>query len=300
MVYFKVFDELGLEYPEIAKDHMIVDIGAARLAENPDSFDVILAPNLYGDILSDIAAEVRGSVGLAGSANIGDEIAMFEAVHGSAPDIAGQNIANPSGLLNAAILMLVHVGQPEVATTIKNAWLCTLEQGLHTADIFDADSSQQKLGTKEFADAITTNLGREPEHLPKTHFAPADLERQPHAKLVRRLPARKENVGVDVFVNWRGQTAEDLAVQLQRCNLEHLKLTMITNRGVKVWPGGFPETFRTDHWRGRFTVPEGLAISHEDIVQLLGRVALEGLDFIKTENLCTFDGEPGFSLGQGQ
>ena len=299
-LFHKVFDELGLEYPEIAKDHMIVDIGAARLAENPDSFDVILAPNLYGDILSDIAAEVTGSVGLAGSANIGDEIAMFEAVHGSAPDIAGQNIANPSGLLNAAILMLVHVGQPEVATTIKNAWLCTLEQGLHTADIFDAGSSQQKLGTKEFADAIITNLGREPEHLPKTHFAPADLERQTHAKLVRRLPARKETVGVDVFVNWRGQTAEDLAVQLQRCNLEHLKLTMITNRGVKVWPGGFPETFRTDHWRGRFTVPEGLAISHEDIVQLLGRVALEGLDFIKTENLCTFDGEPGFSLGQGQ
>jgi len=103
-----------------------------------------------------------------------------------------------------------------------------------------------------------------------------------------------------VFVNWRGDTAEDLAVQLQRANLEHLKLTMITNRGVKVWPGGFPETFRTDHWRGRFSVPEGLSVSHEDIVRLLSRVALEGLDFIKTENLCTFDGEPGFSLGQGQ
>ncbi len=299
-LFHKVFDEIGTEYPEIAKEHMIVDIGAARLAENPDRFDVILAPNLYGDILSDIAAEVTGSVGLAGSANIGDEVAMFEAVHGSAPDIAGQDIANPSGLLNAAVLMLVHIGQPEVAAKIKNAWLVTLEEGQHTADIFEPDSSVKLVGTREFAQVIIANLGREPQHLPKTHFAAADLERQPHTKLIRRLPARKETVGVDVFVNWRGQTAEDLAVQLQRANLEHLKLTMITNRGVKVWPGGFPETFRTDHWRGRFTVPEGLAISHEDIVALLGRVALEGLDFIKIENLCTFDGEPGFSLGQGQ
>ncbi len=299
-LFHKVFDELGAEYPEIGKDHMIVDIGAARLAENPDRFDVILAPNLYGDILSDIAAEVTGSVGLAGSANIGDSVAMFEAVHGSAPDIAGQNIANPSGLLNAAVLMLVHVGQPEAAAKIKNAWLLTLEQGMHTADIFEPDSSAQKVGTKEFADAVIQNLGLEPQHLPATHFAAINPDHAPQVKLERKLPARKETVGVDVFVDWRGQTAEDLAVQLQRCNLEHLKLTMITNRGVKVWPGGFPETFRTDHWRGRFSVPEGLAISHEDIVQLLGRVALEGLDFIKTENLCTFDGEPGFSLGQGQ
>jgi isocitrate dehydrogenase len=299
-LFHKVFDELGAEYPEIGKDHMIVDIGAARLAENPDRFDVILAPNLYGDILSDIAAEVTGSVGLAGSANIGDTVAMFEAVHGSAPDIAGQNIANPSGLLNAAVLMLVHIGQPEIAAKIKNAWLLTLEQGMHTADIFEPDSSAQKVGTKEFADAVIQNLGLEPQHLPATHFAAINPDHEPHVKLERKLPARKETVGVDVFVDWRGQTPEDLAVQLQRCNLEHLKLTMITNRGVKVWPGGFPETFRTDHWRGRFSVPEGLAISHEDIVQLLGRVALEGLDFIKTENLCTFDGEPGFSLGQGQ
>jgi isocitrate dehydrogenase len=299
-LFHKVFDELGAEYPDIGQDHMIVDIGAARLAENPDRFDVILAPNLYGDILSDIAAEVTGSVGLAGSANIGDSVAMFEAVHGSAPDIAGQNIANPSGLLNAAVLMLVHVGQPEVAAKIKNAWLLTLEQGMHTADIFEPDSSAQKVGTKEFADAVIQNLGLEPKHLPATHFAAINPDHAPQVKLERKLPARKETVGVDVFVDWRGQTPEDLAVQLQRCNLEHLKLTMITNRGVKVWPGGFPETFRTDHWRGRFSVPEGLAISHEDIVQLLGRVSLEGLDFIKTENLCTFDGEPGFSLGQGQ
>ncbi len=299
-LFHKVFDELGAQYPEIKQDHMIVDIGAAKLASDPQRFDVILAPNLYGDILSDIAAEVTGSVGLAGSANVGDEVAMFEAVHGSAPDIAGQNLANPSGLLNAAVLMLVHIGQPEIAATIKNAWLLTLEQGIHTGDIYDETVSKQRVGTKEFAKAVIGNLGQLPQHLPVQAYDSSDTDRPTHAKLERRLPARKETVGVDVFVNWRGDTAEDLAVQLQRANLEHLKLTMITNRGVKVWPGGFPETFRTDHWRGRFSVPEGLSVSHEDIVRLLSRVALEGLDFIKTENLCTFDGEPGFSLGQGQ
>ena len=299
-LFHKVFDELGAQYPEIKQNHMIVDIGAAKLASDPQRFDVILAPNLYGDILSDIAAEVTGSVGLAGSANVGDEVAMFEAVHGSAPDITGLGVANPSGLLNAAVLMLVHIGQPETAATIKNAWLLTLEQGIHTGDIYDETVSKKRVGTQDFANAVIANLGQQPQHLPVQMYSASDADRPTHAKLERRLPARKETVGVDVFVNWRGDTAEDLAVQLQRANLEHLKLTMITNRGVKVWPGGFPETFRTDHWRGRFSVPEGLSVSHEDIVRLLGRVALEGLDFIKTENLCTFDGEPGFSLGQGQ
>lgn len=298
-LFHKVFDEVGAEYPDLEKDHMIVDIGAARLAETPDRFDVILAPNLYGDILSDIAAEVTGSVGLAGSANIGDAVAMFEAVHGSAPDIAGKGVANPSGLLNAAVLMLVHIGQPKIAEKIKNAWLTALESGMHTGDVFEEGTSKKRVGTQEFAQVVIDSLGHEPTSLPATRYAEMSDEPK-HAKLERKLPARKETVGVDVFLNWRGSTPEDLATQLQRCNLEFLKLTMITNRGVKVWPGGFPETFRTDHWRGRFTVPDGLATSHEDIVELLRRVTLEGLDFIKIENLCTFDGEPGFSLGQGQ
>ena len=298
-LFHKIFDEIGTEYPDLEKDHMIVDIGAARLAETPERFDVILAPNLYGDILSDIAAQVTGSVGLAGSANVGDTVAMFEAVHGSAPDIAGQGIANPSGLLNAAVLMLVHIGQPKVAEQIKNAWLNVLERGIHTSDIFEAGTSKTHASTKEFTQAVIDALGQEPSSLPVTRYAETN-DAPKHAQIVRKLPARKEIVGVDVFVNWRGSTAEDLATQLQRCNLEFLKLTMITNRGVKVWPGGFPETFRTDHWRGRFTVPDGLATSHEDIIEVLRRVTLEGLDFIKIENLCTFDGEPGFSLGQGQ
>ena len=103
--------------------------------------DVVVTLNLYGDILSDIAAQVAGSVGLAGSANIGHTAAMFEAVHGSAPDIAGKDVANPSGLLMAATQLLVHVGAADVAERVKNAWLCTLEDGIHTADIYREGSA---------------------------------------------------------------------------------------------------------------------------------------------------------------
>src|SRR5208283_4823034 len=135
-LFHKVFDEIGPEYPEIEKEHWIVDIGAAKLADTPEAFDVIVMPNLYGDILSDVAAQIAGSVGLAGSANIGTDAAMFEAIHGSAPRRAGQNLANPSGLLLGGVLMLVHIGQPDIASRVHNAWLRTIEDGVHTYDVF--------------------------------------------------------------------------------------------------------------------------------------------------------------------
>jgi isocitrate dehydrogenase len=298
-LFHKMFDEIGAEYPELQKEHMIVDIGAARLAEMPKRFDVILAPNLYGDILSDIAAEIAGSVGLAGSANVGDDCAMFEAVHGSAPDIAGKGIANPSGLLQAAILMLVHIGQPEAAARIKNAWLKTLEDGIHTADIFDERVSRKKVGTAEFAQAVIERLGHLPERLRPARFGEASKEPMAPLTVRSRPPAKKELVGVDVFFNWRGTKPEDLARLLQPLCTAKFKLELITNRGVKVWPGGFPETFRTDHWRGRF-MAHNPPLNHHDIVELLSRIADSGMDFIKTEHLYHFDGKPGYSLGQGQ
>ena len=298
-LFHKMFDEIGAEYPELQKEHMIVDIGAARLAEMPKRFDVILAPNLYGDILSDIAAEIAGSVGLAGSANVGDDCAMFEAVHGSAPDIAGKGVANPSGLLQAAILMLVHIGQPEAAARIKNAWLKTLEDGIHTADIFDERVSRRKVGTAEFAQAVIERLGHLPERLRPARFGEASKEPMAPLTVRSRPPAKKELVGVDVFFNWRGTKPEDLARLLQPLCTAKFKLELITNRGVKVWPGGFPETFRTDHWRGRF-MAHNPPLNHHDIVELLSRIADSGMDFIKTEHLYHFDGKPGYSLGQGQ
>ena len=143
-LFHQVFEEIAKEYPEIENEHWIIDIGAAKMADQPEVFDVIVMPNLYGDILSDIAAQISGSVGMAGSSNIGESCAMFEAIHGSAPRRAGQNLANPSGLLNGAVLMLKHIGQGDIATKIENAWLKTIEEGYHTYDIFQEGKNYRK------------------------------------------------------------------------------------------------------------------------------------------------------------
>ena len=297
-LFHKVFDEIGAEYPALEKEHWIVDIGAAKLADNPGQFDVIVMPNLYGDILSDVAAEIAGSVGLAGSANIGEHCAMFEAIHGSAPRRAGQDVANPSGLLLGGVQMLVHVGQADVAERVHNAWLKTIEDGVHTYDIYTEGVSTRKVGTQEFAAEVVARLGQRPSTLRAADYAQRPTMRLP--TWTRRPPARKETVGIDVFVHAPGVKAEDLAERMKQCVFGGYDLAMITNRGVKVWPGGLPETFCTDHWRCRYLAEAGKQINHAMIAELLGRLAKAGIDFIKTENLCTFDGEPGYSLGQGQ
>ena len=297
-LFHKVFDEIGVEYPEIEKEHWIIDIGAAKMADTPEAFDVIVMPNLYGDVLSDVAAQIAGSVGLAGSANIGETCAMFEAIHGSAPRRAGQNMANPSGLLQGAIMMLNHIGQTEVAEKVQNAWLKTIEDGVHTYDIFKEGVSTQKVGTSEFADAVIANLGKKPTTLKEVSYAKGQTLNLP--KVERKAPAKKELVGVDVFVHWAGTHPDELAAKMQKINFGDVQLSMITNRGIKVWPDGFEETFCTDHWRGRFKNKNGDLLRKEDIIQLLQASLNEGIDAIKTENLYNFDGVAGYSLGQGQ
>ena len=143
-LFHKVFDEVAKDYPEIETEHWIIDIGMAKFADTPEAFDVVVTANLYGDILSDISAQIVGSVGLAGSSNVGEKCAMFEAIHGSAPDLAGQNRANPSGLLSAGVLMLNHMGQNKVAEKVENAWLKTLEDGVHTQDIYQQGQRDRK------------------------------------------------------------------------------------------------------------------------------------------------------------
>ena len=297
-LFHKVFDEIGLEYPDIEKEHWIVDIGAAKLADTPEVFDVIVMPNLYGDILSDVAAQIAGSVGLAGSSNIGEECAMFEAIHGSAPRIANQNKANPSGLLHGAIMMLNHIGQIEVAEKVHNAWLKTIEDGIHTYDIFAEGVSKQVVGTKEFAEAIIDNLGKQPSLLQPVSYSNNAVLHLPKYK--RKPGAKKELTGVDVFVQWNGSEPNELAFLLKQIETEDTVLKMITNRGIKVWPDGFKETFCTDHWRCRFMTEDGKRFSKENIIQLLQNAELQNIDTIKTENLYLFNGEPGFALGHGQ
>ena len=301
-LFHQIFNEIAPQYPDIQTEHMIIDIGAARLADSPEMFDVIVAPNLYGDIISDIAAQVAGSVGLAPSVNLGEHMAMFEAIHGSAPDIAGKDIANPSGLLLAGVQMLVHIGQPEAAERVHNAWLCTLEQGIHPADIYTEGVSAKRVGTREFADAVIERLGQEPQTFSPVHYgAHADAPAMNLPACVRPKPARKELVGIDVFLDWLDGTPAQLAERLNRAATDDLPLVMITNRGVKVWPDGQPETFCTDHWRCRFSTSGPHQPSRpEHLVTLLERIVAEGLDFIKCENLYCFDGTPGYALGQGQ
>jgi isocitrate dehydrogenase len=312
-LFHTVFDEISAEYPEIEANQQIIDIGTARVATAPERYDVIVTPNLYGDIISDVVAEVSGSVGMAGSANIGMEVSMFEAIHGSAPDIAGTNSANPSGLINAAIQMLVHIGEPDVAGRIHDAWLSAIEDGLHTADVYRPGHSAHLVGTREFADAVIERLGRKPERLNPWKIESGRDTRISVPGYVRRT-GTKTLVGSDLFVDWVGEPMDASVIgrDLEKLATQAggaLKLKMITNRGVKVYPDGFPETFLTDHWRCRFvssdTAPAGEAtdyrpVRHEDITTLMNTLTAGGYEVIKTENLYYFDGERGFSLGQGE
>jgi isocitrate dehydrogenase len=297
-LFHRVFDEVAAEYKDIESNHQIIDIGAARVAAQPEWFDVIVTLNLYGDILSDIAAQVAGSVGLAGSANIGENFAMFEAVHGSAPDIAGRDVANPSGLLNGAVQMLVHLGEADIAETVMNAWLCALESGIHTADVYRTGLSEREVGTAAFTDAVIERLGDRPQRLSPAHYRTGGISVRTGAA----ARAAKELVGIDVFLDWdeHDRDPDRLGRELEAATPDGWKLKMITNRGVKVYPGGLPETFCTDHWRCRFVPEAGGALAFEQVLALLGSVSRAGFDVIKTEHLYTFDGEIGYSLGQGE
>lgn len=302
-IFHQVFNETAKDYPDIQSEHFIIDIGTALVAASPERFDVIVTSNLYGDILSDVAAQIAGSVGLAGSANVGNHVAMFEAIHGSAPDIAGKKLANPSGLLNAAIQMLIHINQPETASLIENAWLTTLEDGIHTGDIFNPERSKKKVNTDEFADAVIERLGKKP-----THFKPVEYKTgvERHIECYgehKKSTVKKELVGVDIFIENPNLSPDELANKLKDLN-EKLPLIVITSRGLKIWPNCMIDAPYTRHCSCRFQSNPDIknlkAITHQDIIELLEEFYQLGIDVIKTENLYTFDGKVGFSLAQGQ
>ncbi len=304
-LFHRVFREVAAGYPEIETEHMIIDIGAARMAVAPRQFDVVVTPNLYGDILSDIAAEVAGSIGLAPSANIGHASAMFEAVHGSAPDIAGRDIANPSGLLLSAVMMLEHLGRNEPAQRIRAAWRRTLEDGIHTADIHVEGRSRARVGTRAFARAVIERLG-EPSTAATLAIAspPGKVESMRHGPTPASAPSQpvKALVGVDVFLHWDAceRSPDVLGRRLEGLAGPSFRLALVSNRGVKVYPGGRPETLCTDHWRCRFLAAPEHTPAKRDIVDLLLRLDDAGFDAVKTENLYRFDGEPGYSQAQGE
>ena len=297
-LFHKIFDEIAPLYPEIETEHWIVDIGAAKIADTPESFDVVVLANLYGDILSDVAAQIAGSVGLAGSSNIGQHGAMFEAIHGSAPKRAGQNVANPSGLILASIMMLVHLGLVDIASTVHNAWLKTIEDGIHTYDIYKEGVSRQVVGTKEFAEAVIARLGQKPVKLKPAYYQKST--QVSHHEQSKNAHIKTEIVGVDVFVE-HNKSVDELYQKVKEFNNERIQLSMIANRGTKVWPNTMSETSCGDNWRCRFTVKEKLSnLKMQEIVELLEKFVKAGFEFNQTELLRTYDGTPGYTLSQDE
>lgn len=300
-IFHKVFDEISNEYPSIESNHYIIDIGTAKLSAKPELFDVIVTSNLYGDIISDVAAEISGSVGLAGSSNIGENCAMFEAVHGSAPDIAGKNIANPSGLINASVYMLVHLGFPEIAASIENALKKTIEDGIHTPDIYSEKTSSSKVGTKEFTEAVIRNLGSLPKKLKSSSYGgPAYSGGLATPKVEIDYSEPKKLVGVDVFLDARVKSAHDIAEKIEKSDFGSLELKTISSKGLKLWPRERFETL-SDHWALRFAHKnEGEGVESGSIIKILEILTEKGFDFIKTENLYEFGDQKGYSLAQGE
>ncbi len=301
-LFHAVFDEIGARYPDIARDHMIIDIGTARVATRPGDFDVIVTPNLYGDILSDVAAEVAGSIGLAPSANIGFRAAMFEAVHGTAPDIAGRDLANPSGLMLSAVMMLVHLGRARAAEAMHNAWLRTIEDGVLTGDLARPGGAAP-VGTRAFAAAVLDRLGQRPVRLPAAAYpdapAPEPVRFPAAGDAAPAVRPAKALVGVDVFLDWDrpGRDPAALGAEVEAACGPAFRLELVTNRGVRVHPDGHASTLCSDHWRCRLR-PTGEA-TNEGIAHLLGQLAAAGLDVVKTENLYRFDGRDAYSAAQG-
>ena len=302
-IFHKVFDAVAKEFPQIKSEHYIIDIGTARLATAPELFDVIVTSNLYGDIISDVAAEISGSVGLAGSANIGEGCAMFEAVHGSAPDIADKNIANPSGLINAAIMMLIYIGQGSKAALIENAWKRTIEDGIHTRDIFDEKNSTRKVGTKDFGAEIIKRLGQVPVKLSSAKYIDKVSNNEGTQDIIYNINSSeiKTLVGTDIFVHMNVNSAHKVADTIHSIELEHFKLSTVSAKGLKLWPRDEKYELLSDHWCCRFVAKNvSDKVDHNMVAQLVSSLAKNQIDFIKVENLFEFNGQKGFSLAQGE
>jgi isocitrate dehydrogenase len=271
-----------------------------KLVRRPDIFQVIVLPNLQGDIISDLCAGLVGGLGFAPSANIGDSVAIFEAVHGTAPDIAGKGVANPTSLLMSGLMMLRHLGLHGTAALIENALLVTLESGVHTGDFGALETKSSS--TKEFTEAIISNLGSNPKNSPV--FGRNDECQH----LARTLPtknrmlesknASEEIVGMDIFVESTAQPTE-LAALIQAQLTPEIKLTLLSNRGTQVWPTGSVLTDCVNQYRVRLEVVGKKPPTNQEMLTLAAKISLH-IKVCSTEMLMKYDGTPAFSLAQGQ
>lgn len=300
-LFLEVFYEVAKDYPELKADDKIVDDLAMQLVVRPDQYDVIVMTNLQGDIISDLCAGLVGGLGFAPSANIGDYISIFEAVHGTAPDIAGKGIANPTALLLSGLSLLRHIGLTENAALIENALLYTLEQGVRTGDF--GDRSKPALNTEQFAQAIINNFGKTPQHGAKpltaneaeTH-AVCHLEK--NAMMVSKEDLPEKIVGVDFFI----ESTEQPDAIAQKC-LHHggtkFKLINISNRGTQVWPTGSKFTNLVNQYNLRFESLNDVALTQQDVIGLYVSLSAD-YKVCSHELLNMWSDKKAYSLAQGQ
>lgn len=300
-LFLECFYEVAKEYPELKADDVIVDDLCMKLVTRPDLFDVVVLTNLQGDIVSDLCAGLVGGLGFAPSANIGDHICIFEAVHGTAPDIAGKNIANPTALLLSGITMLRHLGLMEHAAQIENALLYTLESGIRTGDF--GDRSKAAANTTEFANAIIANFGKLPAHgakelLPNKPITPTHFKLDKNPLIMTKEMEEETIVGVDLFI----ESAEQPNAVAEKC-LKHtgdlFKLVTISNRGTQVWPKGSVFTNIVNQYRCRFESVGEEARTQVDIFELTRRLSAE-FKICSTELLNMWGEKKAYSLAQGQ
>ena len=288
------FEEFAPQYPSVEAKHILIDNCAHQLAMRPEQFDVIVTTNMNGDILSDLTSGLTGGLGFAPSANIGNDVSIFEAVHGSAPDIAGKNKANPTALVLSAAMMLRHIGEGKAANGVEQAVLVTLESGVRTSDMMGV---QNPASTTEFTQAVISNLGKRSKVSPPRDYRKVDL---PPARLgVNVVPAESRRVtGVDVYLESELEPRA-LAAGLETvAKSSALRLEMITNRGAMVFPSSDRRVSLVDHFRCRFMPHDsGSDLADADILTLLATLGAQ-YRWMHIEKLQEFDGQPAFSKSQ--
>ena len=300
-LFLDCFYEVAKEYPSLKADDVIVDDLCMKLVTRPDSFDTVVLTNLQGDIVSDLCAGLVGGLGFAPSANIGDHICIFEAVHGTAPDIAGKNIANPTALLLSGLAMLRHLGFMKNAAEIENALLYTLESGIHTGDF--GNKSVPAKNTTEFAEAIIANFGKQSAVNPKPLLenqpaTPTSFKLDKNPMLVSKEMEEEKIVGVDLFI----ESAEQPLVVADNCLRSagnKFKLISISNRGTQVWPTGSVFTNLVNQYNARFESANGNALQQQDVIALYASLSAD-FKVCSMEILNTWGDKKAYSLAQGQ
>ena len=290
----RVFEEIAPEYPEIEAQHIIIDNCCHQLVRHPEQFDVIVTTNMNGDIMSDLTSGLIGGLGFAPSANIGNNVAIFEAVHGSAPKYAGKDTINPTALILSGVLMLRYLQEFAAAAAIEHAVLATLEAGIYTRDVRPDDRA---VGTTAFTDAVIAHLGTSTSGWSIREQHPLEVPKKP---ISFTQPRSRRTVGVDVFIeaDLDPVTLGESIGGIAAATPVHLK--MISNRGTKVYPPTAAVPDCVNHWRCRFIVNDAQEdLTDTALLDLLSRITPH-YRWMHVEKLAEFDGVSAYTRAQGE